>query len=386
MTSTFAGSGKKHNILNRINVLALHLFTNAISFVFGKNSIFSPEDVMKVLIFASIRKLSVEGSSDELDVFSTQRICSPDVIQRRISQLSIQQIEQSFNNTLKSSIGMLRKMRLLFGRMTIAIDFTDILYYGDKNDPGVVRRKSERGTSSCFRYATLSIVIGDVKLVLQAHPVNAFTDKAKLVDTMLTEAMKKIHVNLVLIDRGFFSVEILKLFDKHKLKFIMPIPKNKLVKKMIKKAHTSKKFIDRYKVMRQKQEIIAFNIFFIQDQKSDEWYVWKRYHAFGTNISVTEGNKMIIADIYRKRWNIETSYRVEKHEFLAKTTSKSYQFRLMLFLISVLLYNLWMILRKIKGKTFHARRWKVSLYQSIIPNIRNTQNVNDRLDEILIPN
>jgi hypothetical protein len=385
MSSTFAGSGNKHNILSRINTLALQLFANAISFAFGKNSIFGPEDVAKVLIFASIRKLSVEGSSEELDVFSTQRICSPDVIQRRTSQLSIQQIEQSFENTQKSVIGMLKKMRLLFGRMTIAIDFTDILYYGDKNDPGVVRRKSERGTTSCFRYATLSVVIGEVKLVLQAHPVNALTDKTALVDTMLTEAKNKIRVNLVLVDRGFFSVEILKLFDKHKLKFIMPIPKNSRVKKMIKHAHKSKQFIARYEVLRKKQEITAFNIFFMLDVNSKEWNIWKRYHAFGTNIPVTQRNMNILADIYRKRWNIETSYRVEKHEFLATTTSKSYQFRLLLFLLSVLLYNLWMILKRFKGKAFHARRWKLLLFQCIIPNMGNTRILKKEFNGISIP-
>ena len=69
MSSTFVGSGNKHNILNRINNLALQLFTHAISFAFGKNSIYGPQDIMKVLIYASIRKLSIEGSSEELATF-----------------------------------------------------------------------------------------------------------------------------------------------------------------------------------------------------------------------------------------------------------------------------------------------------------------------------
>ena len=57
--------------------------------------------------------------------------------------------------------------------------------------------------------------------------------------------------------------------------------------------------------------------------------IWGKYIGNG-------GKKTIITGIYRKRWNIEKSYRVDKNEFLATTKSKSYKFRLLLFLVSVL--------------------------------------------------
>ena len=47
--------------------------------------------------------------------------------------------------------------------------------------------------------------------------------------------------------------------------------------------------------------------------------------------------------LYRKRWGIETSYRVKKHSYLPKTTSKNYLVRLFYFMFSVLLYNLWIL-------------------------------------------
>jgi putative transposase len=47
--------------------------------------------------------------------------------------------------------------------------------------------------------------------------------------------------------------------------------------------------------------------------------------------------------LYSKRWGIETSYRVKKHSFRAKTTSKNYYIRLFYFLFSVLMYNLWIL-------------------------------------------
>lgn len=47
--------------------------------------------------------------------------------------------------------------------------------------------------------------------------------------------------------------------------------------------------------------------------------------------------------LYSKRRGIETSYRVKKHSFLGKTTSKNYRIRLFYFMFSVLLYNLWIL-------------------------------------------
>jgi len=40
---------------------------------------------------------------------------------------------------------------------------------------------------------------------------------------------------------------------------------------------------------------------------------------------------------------IETGYRIKKHSFLPKTTSKDYRIRLFYFLFSILLYNMWIL-------------------------------------------
>jgi hypothetical protein len=356
------GSGNDKKILNKINKLTLSLLANSISFVIGKNAFYNATDIVKVITYASIRRLSVEGSSEELMSLCKGKICSPDVVQRRIHQKSELEILMAFENSEKQICSILRKMRLLFRRVTIAIDFTDKLYYGDKNDRGVIGTKYRRGTKFCFRYITLSIVIGEAKITLLALPVKPFSDKAKLVDMLLTEAEKKVRINLVLLDRGFFTKDVIKALKKHQMKFLFPVPKNELVKQMIKDAHKSKNYISTYEFKQGKKVIGSFNIFFILNPDSEEKTIWKRYYVFGTNLPVTNNNRQIFAEIYRKRWNIETSFRIEKQEFLAQTTSKSCKFRLFLFLIAVVLYNLWMIIRVMIGETFYVRRWKLSLY------------------------
>ncbi len=70
----------------------------------------------------------------------------------------------------------------------------------------------------------------------------------------------------------------------------------------------------------------------------DEWSVF----AYATNIPVTRDNALEIADSYRSRWGIETGYRV-KEEVRGKTCSRNYAIRLLLQLLSVILYNLWQL-------------------------------------------
>jgi IS4 transposase len=49
-----------------------------------------------------------------------------------------------------------------------------------------------------------------------------------------------------------------------------------------------------------------------------------------------------LAQAYRRRWGIETSYR-KVGEFLPKTTSPTFSVRLFYFLFAVALYNLWVL-------------------------------------------
>ena len=366
MYSITLGSGNKKKILSHVNKLALTLLTSSISFIIGKNANYNAIDIMKIVVYASIRKLSIEGSSEELITLSKGKYCSADVVQRRIYQKSELEIVNALNQSTRHICSILRRMRLLFKRVTIAIDYTDKPYYGDNNDPGVIGTRYQRGTKYCFRYITLSIVIGDAKITLKALPVNPLSEQAKLVDRLLTETKRMhIRINLVLLDRGFFSQKIVRILEKHHLRFLFPVTKNKLVKKMINDAHKSKNYVHKYKFTKGKKPTASFTIFFTLDPDSQEKQVWKRYHVYGTNIPVTNDNRLVFVEIYRKRWNIETSFRVEKQEFLAQTSSKSYNFRLLLFLVAIFLYDLWIVTRIVLGETFYVRRWKISIFQMI---------------------
>ena len=53
---------------------------------------------------------------------------------------------------------MIGKAHLFYNKVDIAIDYMDWFFYGDKNAPYVVRKKPERGTKCCYRFATVNII------------------------------------------------------------------------------------------------------------------------------------------------------------------------------------------------------------------------------------
>jgi hypothetical protein len=113
MYSITSGSGNNKKILNKINKLTLSLLANSISFVIGKNATYKAIDIIRVIVYASIRSLSVEGSSEELMSLYKGKVCSPDVVQRRIHQESKSEILHDFRRAREHIISTLRKMRML---------------------------------------------------------------------------------------------------------------------------------------------------------------------------------------------------------------------------------------------------------------------------------
>ena len=74
----------------------------------------------------------------------------------------------------------------------------------------------------------------------------------------------------------------------------------------------------------------CFNVIIVEDDNGIK-------RAFASNIKFNEDDVNIserIFMIYSKRWGIETTFRVLKHSFKAKTTSKNYFIRLFYFLFS----------------------------------------------------
>ncbi|MBX8642916.1 MAG: hypothetical protein KIY10_10120, partial [Thermoplasmata archaeon] len=72
------------------------------------------------------------------------------------------------------------------------------------------------------------------------------------------------------------------------------------------------------------------------------------FWLYVTNMPVTDGNIVGICRYYDARWGIETGYRIDDHEFTGMTTSHSDAIRIFYLLLSVILRNIWTLLKVVQ--------------------------------------
>ncbi|HID27925.1 MAG TPA: hypothetical protein EYP22_08965 [Methanosarcinales archaeon] len=71
-----------------------------------------------------------------------------------------------------------------------------------------------------------------------------------------------------------------------------------------------------------------------------------RFFAYATNLKLNEKIAYARSNEFRLRWREETGYRVEKG-FRANTKSLSYNVRFFLFVLSLILSNIWIFINKV---------------------------------------
>lgn len=249
---------------------------------------------------------------------------------------------------------------------TVAIDYTEEPYYG-KRDSMVVRGKMKDGTTYFHTYATVCIVGFDekAKLTLYALPVTQLSSKEKIVGRLLEEASSRLHMrpSLLLMDRGFFTVDVLSMLQRTGMRFIVPAVANSRVKGIM-EAHARGDLppLVEYRMGGDEEEGKGIDLHLViarrRDAK-DEDPPSRKYVAFATNVPFEDPEDMVrrIPEEYRARWGIETSYRVQDG-FEAKTYSRDPTIRIVYFMLSIILYNSWamMALMDVRRATTYRYR------------------------------
>lgn len=243
---------------------------------------------------------------------------------------------------------------------TMAIDMHNKPYYGDKKTPGTYRGQPKASTKTFFAYATLLVIRKGQTFTVGLVAIVNGEELTTIIGKLLRQAAAKgLQPRRLLLDRGFYAAKVMLDLQEKKIPFVMPM-------------------IRRGKSGQTKETCTGTAQFFVQGRKGWATYVWearmRKGGRKGTRTKVTTdvcmttrkasgtplvfacyGMKQLdpkeIAELYRKRFRIETSYR-QMHEGLAMTCSKNAVYRLLLVLIAFVLRNLWLWLH---GTLFAGR-------------------------------
>ena len=256
-----------------------------------------------------------------------------------LKKFSLEDIQRLYFRVLEAIWIEARKYNVFNSKnVTLAIDCTSRLCYGSSNTPGTHSTEDDKD-KICYRFITVSIVENGKRFVLMAIPFTRLNTKCKLVKDLLLYARKKVKIGLVLFDKGFYSEQMIKTLDSLRLFYVILMPKNKKIKKMIKRTNPPT-FQSNYEMKSVVHTVVLNNYV---NRKGEEGIT-----AYATNLPMAEsdieGSAERVSALYRKRWGIETGYRIIKHSFGLRTTSRDFRIRLFYFLFSTIVYNLWILI------------------------------------------
>lgn len=227
----------------------------------------------------------------------------------------------------------------------VAVDFHNIGYYGDKNDEGVRGIKPKNGTSWGHSFFTIDM-LWDLKLTLDIVSITGLNkDYAVLLEGIVKRIGDiEVKIGTIFLDREFFNLPSIRTLSDMNVDFIMAAKSNKRIEVML-AEHKLKNGVTP----------AIFNYQF-KDKSSPEFYLVaipnpnydpkdaknkNEFLLFATSInsgSVEEFVKRVPVE-YKRRWNIETGYRV-KNEFKIRTCAKKKGVaRVLFFVVQSILHN-----------------------------------------------
>jgi len=300
------------------------------------NAIYSKNQFIDLMIHMGMTRDFAENGSKTLKELKTSLSPNADTLLYHLKNYSdFREIQQMYLTLFEILWNMTKQSNIIDShkRYDVAIDFTEWYFYGDRSTPMVVGKKPDRGTTKCYKFATINIVESGKRFTLLALPVGPFDSKEQILKRLLSFTQQRIRIKRIYADRGFFDSNSINIFKNFRIKFLIPCSANSRIKRLL-EIMPSPAVINDYEM-----ENSVLNVVIVNDEDGNK-------RAFATNEIFNENDINLTERLfllYGKRWGIETSYRVKKQSFLPKTTSKNYQIRIFYFLFSVLLYNLWLL-------------------------------------------
>ena len=288
------------------------------------------------LIYAAVANTYVETIGDKADS-----------LHRRIKMRSIENIWKEYLETVKV-LG--RRVRFDELDVILAFDYTDENYYGMLENAWMYGWTGARGVTGKFKFLTCALICttAPIRVPLLSIPVHIGHDMADIVLFCLRQVQPLVRsIQLIIFDRGFYSKNLMIELSNtdHYFPYLIFVPKNEKVKKELKEMedHEKKTILYEFKLNKNKTTIrgkttLAF-LKKIYDKRSKKDYDW----SFATNVE--EINLDNIIKTYKKRWRIETMFRVQD-EARIMSRSKNIKLRFFYFAYSQVLQLLWAVLFK----------------------------------------
>jgi hypothetical protein len=254
----------------------------------------------------------------------------------------------------------------------VALDLTLLPFYGAnaKDNDQIYRSQAKKGTCSFYAYASAYIVHKGQRYTVALMAVTRKQTMEDVTKELLRQVRKAgIHVRFLVLDRGFYSVAVIRYLQAARTPFLMPVvghgrkpdhplgPSGSQVFKAMKRSGWFKYTLSdpRKRTATVQICVKCRNRRGERGKKGRDPWV---YAYWGI------GPKRFdwVKDTYRSRFGIETSYR-QMNQCRIRTTTPRFEVRFFYVAIGFLLRNLWVWLHyavlsspRRGGRAYHLER------------------------------
>lgn len=310
------------------------------------NGTYPSEDFAKVLTRSAFEQEFTNTSArhvqltrgEELDLEDRSPLAKS--LLYNLGRMDTDAIDAQFDGVREHMLASARTAHRLPKTAEASLDLHEWLYYGSKQTPMVARVNPDRGTDLAYVFVTLCIVSPSVRFTLASKHV-ARIDTASLIDVIrdvIETAREAVSITRIYCDRGLYRVKLVKALADLGVEFVIRAPKTPGIKRVL-AEHDEATFVTAYELVRKRSATmrVPVTLVVVPHQSRDDDSL-----CLITNRQVKQDEAVPLAEAYRRRWGIETSYR-KIGEFLPRTTSPVFAVRLFYFLFAVALYNLWIV-------------------------------------------
>lgn len=301
----------------------------------------TPKQLFSTIVAMSSERLSIHSINTISDDVSSQTN-----IKHHLDKVTIKELEDKNILLLTSEIfNCIPKDK----PYQLSMDINEEPYYGtitEINEQYVIGGPVKKSTKTFYKYTSVYLTYNHIKITLAVLPMRKKVDLIEYVKRLLSIVGKLgITYDVLLLDRGYYSVPVFRYCKENKIPLIMPVKKSS--KKI--KGWLSRNVSGRYRYTVRSAKHGSARVDVIVDvQNAMGRYDKHERRSFGYVCNLIDWKPRKVFQVYRKRFGIESSYRM-KNRTKARTCSRDPKLRYLYTIIAMMIKNIWV---KLKWKYF----------------------------------
>jgi putative transposase len=292
--------------------------------------------IWRVLLSAAVQATSIEAACADWE-------CAPDsntvrlILRTCVDNARFDLIEQSVNEAL---LGHLPRW-LRRGAVEVAFDVHEEPYYGRVASEAefICRGEAQRGTTRFYRCVTVYVLRRGVRLTLAVKFLRKADNLPAVVQALyqrLTTA--GVHLRRAYFDKGFRSVELLQFLQKVGVAAILATPLNDGARGVKALCHGRRSYRTTHTFVNPQAGRVTVPVCLVRTwelRKGKRMYRWLAFVALRCRAA-----PYTVRTLYRRRFGIESSYRLMEH-VRVRTSSPCSAWHFLFMGLALILVNAW---------------------------------------------